>query len=57
MDMSPAGTGRMIVALVVIGLAALSAFLTMDPGSIRIVTLGALTFFALRVVFLRRRSR
>ncbi len=57
MDMSPAGTGRMVVALVVIGLAALSAFFTMEPGNIRAVTLVALAFFAFRVVQLRRRSR
>jgi hypothetical protein len=57
MDMSPAGTGRMVVALVVIGLAALSAFWTMEPGNIRAVTLVALAFFAARVVHLRLRSR
>ncbi len=57
MDMSPAGTGRMVVALVVIGLVALSAFFTMEPGNIRAVTLVALAFFAFRVVQLRRRSR
>ncbi len=32
MDLSPAGSGRMIVALVVIGLLALSAWSTMDAG-------------------------
>jgi hypothetical protein len=47
----------MVVALAVIGLAALSAFLTMEPGNIRGVTLVALAFFAARVVHLRRRSR
>ncbi len=57
MDMSPAGTGRMVVALVVIGLAALSAFWTMDPGKYRALTFVLLAFFAVRVVLLRRRSR
>jgi hypothetical protein len=57
MDMRPFGTGRMVVALVVIGLAGLSAFLTMEAGAIRSVTFVALVFFALRVVLLRRGSR
>ncbi len=57
MDMHPAGTGRMVVALVVIGLAGVSAFFTMEPGNIRSVTFVALAFFAFRVVQLRRRSR
>ncbi len=57
MDMSPAGTGRMVVALVVIGLAALSAFFTMEPGKYRALTFVLLAFFAVRVLLLRRHSR
>jgi hypothetical protein len=56
-DMSPAGTGRMVVALVVIGLAALSAFWTMEPGKYRALTFVLLAFFAVRVVLGRLRSR
>jgi hypothetical protein len=47
----------MVVALVVIGLAALSAFWTMEPGKYRALTFVLLAFFAVRVVLGRLRSR
>jgi hypothetical protein len=57
MDMSPAGKGRMIVALTVIGLVAAHAWFHMDSGKFRTLTFVLLAFFALRVVLLRLRSR
>jgi len=45
MDMSPAGTGRMVVALGLIGLLAISAWFTMEPGKYRSLTLILLAFF------------
>jgi hypothetical protein len=47
----------MVVALVVIGLAAFSAFFTMEPGKYRALTFVLLAFFAVRVLLLRRHSR
>ncbi len=46
MDFSPAGTGRMLVALGVLGLLALSVWLTMEPGKYRTLTWVLLAFFA-----------
>jgi drug/metabolite transporter (DMT)-like permease len=57
MDMSPAGTGRMVVALAVIGLMALSAYFQMEPGKYRTLTFVLLAFFGLRVVLGRLRAR
>jgi hypothetical protein len=57
MDFSPAGTGRMIVALVVFALLALSVWLTMDDTKFRTLTFVLLGFFAARVVLGRLRSR
>ncbi len=57
MDMSPAGAGRMAVALGVIGVMALSAVFTMEPGKFRTLTFVLLAFFAVRVVLGRLRSR
>ena len=56
-DFSPAGTGRMIVALVVIALMALSAWFTMEPGKFRALTFVLLGFFGFRIVMGRLRSR
>ncbi len=57
MDMSPAGTGRMIVALAVFALLGLAVWLTMDDTSYRRLTFVFLGFFAVRVVLGRLRSR
>ena len=57
MDLSPAGTGRMVVALAVLGTLALSVWLTMDAGKYRSVTFVLLLFFSFRVVLGRMRSR
>ena len=57
MDLSPAGSGRMVVALSVLGLLATSVWWTMEPGKYRELTLVLLGFFAFRVVLGRLRSR
>ena len=57
MDLSPSGSGRLVVALVVIGLLALSAWLTMDAGKYRDMTFVLLGFAGFRVVWDRRRRR
>jgi hypothetical protein len=57
MDMSPAGPGRMVVALAVMALIGISAWFTMEPGKYRDLTYVLLAFFAVRVVLGRLRSR
>jgi hypothetical protein len=57
MDFSPAGTGRMIVALAVLALLATAAGLTMEMGRPLQLTWVLLAFFAVRVVLGRLRSR
>jgi hypothetical protein len=57
MDFSPAGTGRMIVALAVFALLGLLAWQTMDDSKFRTLTYVLLAFFAARVVLGRLRSR
>ena len=57
MDMSPAGTGRMIVALVVFAVLGLLVRFTMDDTRYRTLTFILLAFFAFRVVLGRLRSR
>jgi len=56
-DLSPAGSGRMIIALgAFVGLALLS-WQTMEPGKFRSLTWILLAFFAFRVVLTHLRSR
>ena len=57
MDLSPAGSGRMVIALAVIALLAIAAWQTMEPGKFRALTWILLAFFAFRVVLVRLRSR
>ena len=57
MDLSPAGSGRMVIALLLIALIATSAFFTMEPGKFRDLCFILLAFFALRIVLGRLRSR
>ena len=57
MDFSPAGTGRMVVALGILGVLALSVWATMEPGKYRMLTWVLLAFFGVRVVLGRMRSR
>ena len=57
MDLSPAGSGRMVVALVVLAVLSAAAWSTMEPGKYRDLCLILLAFFGLRVVLGRLRSR
>ncbi|MBS1800791.1 MAG: hypothetical protein JSS95_13315 [Acidobacteria bacterium] len=57
MDFSPAGSGRMAVALGVLGVLAVLAWQTMEPGKYRSLTWLLLGFFAFRVALGRLRSR
>ncbi len=56
-DFTPAGSGRMVVALIILAVLALSAWFTLEPGKYRSLTLILLGFFAFRVVLGRLRSR
>ena len=56
-DLSPAGSGRMVIALVVLGLLAVLSWQTMEPGKYRSLTWVLLGFFAFRVMLGRLRSR
>jgi hypothetical protein len=55
-DLSPAGSGRMWIALVVLGLLGLAVWQTMDPGKYQQLTWILLGFFAFRVILGRLRS-
>ena len=57
MDLSPAGSGRMIIALTVFAVLGLLSWQTMEPGKFRSLTWVLLAFFAFRVVLGRLRSR
>jgi hypothetical protein len=54
MDMAPSGSGRMVVALVVL---AVLVWRTMEPGKFQQLSWVLLGFFAVRVVMTRWRSR
>jgi len=56
-DLSPAGSGRMVIALVVLALLAVLSWQTMEPGKFRSLTWVLLGFFAFRVLLGRLRSR
>ena len=57
MDLSPAGSGRMVIALAVFAALAVAAWQTMEPGKFRSLTWILLGFFAVRVVLGWARSR
>ena len=57
MDLSPAGSGRLLIALGVFVLLGLLTWQTMEPGKIRSLTWVLLGFFAFRVVIGYLRSR
>ncbi len=50
MDLSPAGGGRMYIALGALGLLAVAVWRTIDPGKTRSLCWILLGFFAFRVV-------
>jgi hypothetical protein len=56
-DLSPAGSGRMWIALFVLGLLAVLVWQTMEPGKFQSLTWILLGFFAFRVILGRLRSR
>ncbi len=53
----PGSQKRMIVALLVIGFAALGVYLTIDPGRYRDLAWVLLGFFAFRIVIGRMRQK
>ncbi len=55
--MGPASTGRMVVALVVLGVLALLVWRTIDPGKIQQLAFLLLGFFAARVLIGWQRAR
>ena len=57
MDLSPAGSGRLTIALGVISVLGLLAWQTMEPGKFRSLPWVLLGFFAFRVVLGYLRSR
>ena len=57
MDLSPAGSGRMKIALAAIALLAIASWQTMQPGKFRSLTWVLLAFFAFRILLGYRRSR
>ena len=56
-DLSPAGSGRMIITLTVLAVLAVLAWQTMEPGKFQSLTWILLGFFAFRVILGRLRSR
>ena len=57
MDLKPAGSGRLAIALAGFAALALAAWWTLEPGKFRSLTWVLLGFFAFRVVLLHLRSR
>ena len=57
MDLSPAGNGRLLIALGLFSLLALLAWFTMEAGKLRSLTLILLGFFTVRTLLGRARSR
>jgi hypothetical protein len=56
-DLSPAGSGRLIIALAVFAVLGLLTWQTMDAGKFRSLTWVLIGFFAFRVVIGYLRSR
>jgi hypothetical protein len=56
-DLSPAGSGRLLIALLVLTVLGAVAWQTMEPGKFRSLTWVLLGFFAFRVVIGFIRSR
>ena len=57
MDLSPAGSGRLLVAMAILATLATAVFFTMESGKYRSLTWILLAFFAFRVVLGYLRSR
>ena len=56
-DFSPGSSGRMVIALAVLGGLALLSMFTMEPGRYRSLTWVLLGFFAFRILLGRLPSR
>jgi hypothetical protein len=56
-DFGPGGSGRMMIALIVLGILAMLVWRTMEPGKFQSLTWVLLGFFAFRVTLGRLRSR
>jgi hypothetical protein len=56
-DFSPAGSGRMAVALAVLGVLAILVWQTMEPGKFQTLTWILLGFFAFRIALGWLRTR
>jgi hypothetical protein len=56
-DMRPQGNGRLAIGLTVLGVLAILAWQTMEPGKFRSLTWVLLGFSAFRMLLLRVRSR
>ena len=57
MDFGPGGSGRMMIALIVLGILAMLVWRTMEPGRFQSLTWVLLGFFAFRVTLGWLRSR
>jgi hypothetical protein len=57
MDLSPAGGGRLAIALAMFALLGVASWQTMEPGKFRSLTWILLGFFAFRTVLGHLRSR
>jgi len=56
-DLSPAGSGRLLISFALLALLATLSWFTMEPGRYRALTLVLLGFFAFRIALARVRSR
>jgi hypothetical protein len=56
-DFGPGGSGRMMIALIVLGILAMLVWRTMEPGRFQSLTWVLLGFFAFRVTLGWLRSR
>ena len=54
---TPAGSGRLLIALAILALLGILSLVTMDPGRYRTLAFLLLGFFALRIVLTYMRSR
>ncbi len=57
MDLSPAGSGRLVIAFAILALLGILSLVTMDPGRYRTLAFILLGFFAFRIVLAYMRSR
>ena len=57
MDLSPAGSGRLVIALAAFAVLGVLVWQTMEPGKFRSLTWILLGFFAFRMVIGYLRSR